>query len=1042
VGVAYAGDAAFEVARLGREGITMRSLWITPVIVVALSPALAACDEPFPEGQQRQYGSFGVEVFAMLRDELLWSGTAEQGAARSSAFAAHQGDVEWALDAVASGKVDSGMLPLLEEMLPLYEDQGGVPAAIPSLTRDTAKILDDLVADRGALEALAAMSAVVEANPEAMHSLLGALARHPIELLDPMIDLTLEMEPELTEVFRWLHRELPTLEEGYVVRADQKTFLQRLLEARIDQTNEPVGPVTMTARLDGRGSPIVVRLPDGSFPAPFVDQDGDGQVDVDAFARPVDASGQPIDLPTFAYAPTRDEQRDQLGRAIVRDAGGGSHLLYDYFDLRSSVVAYLMRDTRTLLAGGLHFDLFTAFDALLGPRAERYDQDGAYQGYVVELSPLLDLLHIVNELRRYDRLVPLIRALETVAVEREPLLRQLVVDLAKARRVFEDAPSLAADNTMLEDLQPVLWDMARHGVFRALFAAAADPRSSDMFDGLVTMLSHTGMTPTDSEVLESPRDVDEMVFTGAVPWGAPDTSDDHRSWLHKAALLMAETTHVPVIMRFLDMVEVPEVQITDDMARFYVESMAGQAWLDLGDELLEDLALQLCDEFDDLHLQAEELNLFINHDQPAVGNAIGQTGKQVRQTYGRALLAMQASGSLVALRPWVERMVAAGATQDFVRLFATLAAHYSERPYTSANGSGQVVFTSHGTGFRRLEPYLVELFQTTTLDEHLLELQVWTNQATFVHAGQTLNVADELDRFLRFLLDPDAGVVNRDGTTGIPSRRGGTIAKPSRLQIVIHAFDRIDMALEANAEAKAAWDRVDLVGVFLDLDQAGVELSNPHALDVASAIVPILADTAAQAVTEPDWQESIDTFDDDLSEALGSRGFARLVDMMRKVRDTPRHRAFVDGLIAASLQELPGSPDTDVMGAMLRVLATTGQMRIPFDAGTRLLRFAGRVLDPAKRLVFKPLETLRAIRALDEDRVTTALGQNLFVEPEVGKTPFGVLGTAFEAALRPTPGATTPMSADDLQLVMTKMRDWMRDTEKGAERLYTVIRNR
>ncbi|MCC6624747.1 MAG: hypothetical protein IT385_26085 [Deltaproteobacteria bacterium] len=1020
----------------------MRSL-VVFTTAVALPAALGACEEPFPEGEPREYGSFGVEVFAMLHDELLWSGTTEQGPVRASAFSTHKDDVVWALDAVASGKVDTGMLPLLEEMLPLYDDQpNGVPAAIPTLTRDTAAILDDLVADQGALEALAAMSAVVEANPEAMHSLLGALARHPIQLLDPMIDLTLELEPELTEVFRWLHRELPTLEEGYVVRSDQKTFLQRLLEARIDQTNEPVGPVTLTVRLDGRGTPVVTRLPDGSFPSPFVDHDADGQVDVDAFARPVDAAGLPIDLPTFVYAPARDETRDQLGRAIVKDAQGGSHLLYDYFDLRSSVVAYLMRDARTLLTDGLHFDLFTAFDGLLGPRAERFDEDGAYQGYVVELSPLLDLMHSMNELRRYERLVPLIRALETVAVEQEPLLRQIVVDLAKARRVFEDAPSLKADNTLLEDLHPVLWDMARHGVLRAMFAASSDPRTSNMFGGLVTKMKYTDLSPTDTESLVTWRDVDEMVFTGPTPWDVPDTTDAQRSWLHKAALLMAETTGVPVIMRFLDMVDVPEVMITDDMARFYTESIAGQAWLELGDDTLESLALQLVDEFDDLHLQAEELNLFMNHDQATVGNPIGASGKLVRQTYGKALLSMQASGSLEALRPWVERIVARGATQDFVKLFATLAAHYSETAYTTTNPAGQVVFTSHGTGFRKLEPYVVELFETTTFDEHLNDLQVYTDRATFVHEGQTLNVADELDRFLVWLLDPEAGVVMRDGTTGIASKKGGVIAKPSRLQIMIDAFDRIDQALAANPEAKAAWDRVDLLGVFLDLDDSGDQLKNPHALDVVSVMVPVLADAAAQAVTEPDWETGIATFVDDLEDAMGSRGFARLVDIMRKVRDTPRHRAFVDELIAVLFQEIPLSPDTDVMGATLRVLATTSQMRIPFDAGTRLLRFAGRVLDPAKRLVFKPLETLRAIRALDEERVTTALGQNLFVEPEVGKTPFGALGSAFESALRPTPGSTAVMSAEDLRVVFTKMRDWMRDTDKGAERLYTVIRNR
>ncbi|MFO0751082.1 MAG: hypothetical protein U1F43_36220 [Myxococcota bacterium] len=1016
----------------------MLRLFASVTVLSATAAALlAACEDPFPAENTRVYGTFGAEVYDILKNEFLWSGTQAEGEARAGAFTTHKDDVVWALDTLATGKVRDGMLPLLDKFLPLYDDKAdGTAGAIPSLTRDTAKILDKLVADRPALEAMAAMGAAVEANPGATTHLLGTLARHPIQLLDPMIDMTLDLEPELTEVFRWLHRELPAKEEKYVVRSDEKTFMQRLLDVNIDVTTEPIGPVTLSARLDGRGAPVVMKLPNGQYPAPFVDQDGDGLVDIDAYARPVDAGGTPIDMPTFAHAPTAGEERDQLGRAIVHDAQGAAQLVYDYFDLRQSVIAYLMRDGRKLMADGVQYDLFTAFDALLGGRVTRSDADGSYTGFDVEHAPFLDLMFALNELRRYDRLVPLIRVLEFLSQDREPLLRQLVVDMAKTRRIMHDAPSLAANNTMFEDVHPVLSDMAKAGVLRDLFAASKDPRSATLFDGLKTMMKYTGLTPTDMTLLQTSSDVDAMQFVNPTPWDEIDTDDSQRSWLQKGTLLMAETTHVPVIMRFLDRVDVPEVQITPDMAQFYVDAIAGVCKLDLGDEFLENLAVQIVAEFDDTDLSAEELNLFLNHDQTAVGNPIGKSGQQVRKTYGQALLAMQTSKSLYSLQPWAERMVAKGQGETFIRLFAVLAAHYSETAYETPG------FKSYGTGFRRMEPYLVKVFDETDLDEHLMDLQVWSDSATVDVGGETVNVADELDRFLRWMLDTDAGVVLRNGLTSIPSRKGGTIDRPSRLQILMNAFDEINAALNDAPEAKAAWDRVDLLGIFLDMNDAGTELENPHALEVLVKLLPILSDEAAQAVSEPDWQESIANFVNDLSDAMGSRGFTALVDSVRKIRDTPRHKAFLDGMLAAMFQEEPDGPDTDLFGATLQLLATTGQMRIPFDAGTRMLRFVGNILDPADRLVFKPMETLKAMRALDPDRVTSELAKNLLVEPEVGYTPLGALGDSFKAGLRPTPGATGVFSADDLFTVFSKMRDWMNDGERGAERLYKVIKNR
>lgn len=1001
-------------------------------LLIASAAAIGACDEPFPDKPVYTYGDFGTEVFAMLHDEFLWSGTPAEGSARATAFTGHQSDVTWALNTLTQGKVQHGMLPLLEEFLPLYADKAdGKPGALPTMTRDLAGIMDDLVADDGVLEAVARLGTAPEANPNAITHFLGSVARHPIQMLDRMVEMTLDLEPELTELFKYLYRELPTLEEGYIVRSDQKTFLQRLLGVSVDVTTEPIGPPVYSARIDGRGTPVVNRLPNGQFPAPFVDNNGDGLVDIDAYSRPLDGNGNVIDMPTFAYQPKAGETRDQLGRAIVETT-----LVYDYFDLRQSLIAFLMRDGRQLIADGVHFDLFTAFDALLGGRVNRSDADGLYTGFYVEDAPLLDLVYVLNELRRYDHLAPMIRAVQQLVSEKEFLFRQLFMDIAKVRRIFHDAPSLAPGNACMEDMHPVLARIAKAGGLRDLFRASREAGTDGMWDAMVRMMGNTGMNfPFDMSLLETPADVDILNFTNPTDWSTPDTEDAQRSWLQKAAYLIADTKNAACNMKLFDIVEVEEISITTDMAHLYITSIADQAVLDLTPDFLEEAAIQLAPEFDDVNLQAVELNLYMNHNQTATGNPVGRQGIQIRNLYGPALLALQASGNLAALRPWVTRLVNRGLADDFVNLFDVLAHHYSETKST-VNG-----FVSEGTGFRKLEPYLIKVFQETDFGEHFLTMAAWADQATFQVDGQTYNVADELDRFLVWMLDSESGIAKRNGDTTVPSRRGGVIEKPSRFQILMDAFDRIDNALTADPAARAAWDNVDLLGMFMDLDDNG-ELKNQHALEVMVKLMPILADEAAQAVTEPDWNDSLETLVPDLSDAMGSRGFTALVDAMRKIKDTPKYHAFVDELLNANMAETPAAEDQDLMGASLKVLATVGQIRLPIDAGTRLLHFVGRLLDPAKRRVMNQMETLRDMRAFDKDSVTSDLAINMFVEPEVGHTPIGAILDAMKAGLRPDPSVTTPFEASDLKVVFSKMASWLRDDEKGMEQLYQVIKSR
>ncbi len=998
-----------------------------------LSTGLTSCEsEPFPETHDRVYGDFGTEMFQMLHDEFLWSGDQVAGESRALAFGANRQDLIWAFNTLNTGVVETSALPFLDAILPLYDPRAdGSPGAMPTMTRDMGEQLDLLTLDPRTMDAMARMNTALDANPYASLRLIGGLIKHPMPLLDPLIDMTLDLEPELTELFRWLHRELPTLEDEYVESPFERSLQQRLLHTQLEVTAEPLGPPTMTTFMDGRGAPVIRRLPSGELPPPFVDTNGDGSADVDQFGRPVDIMGLPVPMPTFATSGTIGEERDQLGRAFV-----AGELVYEYFDVRRSVLAYVLRDVRELLADGIHFDMFSALEGLLGGRVTRQDDDGAFTGFFIESAPLLDLLYQVNELRRYPRIVQLTRALEHTAKEQGLLFRQLLNDFADVRDIFKGAPDLAATNTLFDDLHPILSSMAKHGIFRDFFAVSVTPEAQGTFQAIATMMKFTGLQlPTDPLLLDTPGQVDNLQFINPTNWDVPDTTEAQMSMMQQAAMLIADTRGVPIYLNLFDQVVVEEVVITDDMGRFYIEAIGGAAVLQFDNALLETLAVDLVHEFDSLMPSAEELNLFINHPQPSVGNPVCKQGFQVRNHFGSSLYALQASGGLRSLRPWIEKIVAKGRTDDFVALFEVLALNYSE---LERNDNG---VQSTGTGFRKLEPYLIRAFEDTQMPDHLMRLQGWLHETNFMHNGESINVADEFDAFLNYLLDDASGATTRRGETTIVSPSGRTINGPSRLQLIVHAFDMMDEVLSQNPAAQAAWDRIDMVGQFINTDGNGNFL-NPHFLELMLTLMPILAEDVAQSVSEPDWNSGIDTFISDIEDVVGSRGFTALADTLAKVRDTPRHRAFVDTLITSLFEEQPPEGQPDLFGSLLQALSTLSQIRIPTDAATQLARGMAPLMNPDKRFVFRALESLRELRARDTNGVLRGLGENLFAEPEFGQMPLRILMDGFKTAMRVAPGAIGAYSAEDYDKVIKDFAGWMRDDIKGAERLYTVIRSR
>jgi hypothetical protein len=1010
---------------------------------LACAALLTGCADPLPEPPVRTLGTFGEEAFRFLRAELARSGTPEEGATRAETLDDHRPGLVADLDHAVSGRVKTDLLAVLEAWLPLYAPEAvALGAAIPALTRDLADLLDLVVADAPLRDALAGAGSRARAYPNALVSLIGAVARHPRSLGGDLLTLAKALEPQLTELFRYLALELPTLTPDGPRRPGERTLLGRMADLTLTPGSTPMGPPAWAVRLDDRGAMRLDPAWAGAMPHGFSDADADGQPDLDPRGRLVGPDGTPVEVAPFAArSQVAGVTHDSHGRAV-----SGSLFIYDYVDLRTSALAFLLRDARRLLARGGHLDLFTAAEALIGPRVDRSDADGAYQGHDVSRAPLLDVAHAVNALRAYPRLLPLMRSFAFLVRDREVLLRNLVSELAHARAITAEAGDVEGWLNFLADATPVLDRLARHGGLRALVASATHPATADLVPAFRTMLRHSGLNlPADMDVLARPSDVDALTFRDATPWDVPDTYDSDRSWLHKCFLLIADTAGAPAFLKLLDQFDVRELVITDDMATFYIDAIAGQAELDLGSAVLEQLAVTTAAEFDDTALSAEELNLFMNHDQVLLGNPVGLQGIPVRERYGPALLALQASGGLDALRPWVTRVVEAGHGDDIVAIFQLLAAHWGETAYEVPG------LWARGTGLRVLEPTVVRLLEETRLAPLLIELAAWADGATFEADGETLNVADEVDAFLRWWVAPSGDARTRDGQDVLRLATGDLVSPPSRLQLLMHALGDLDDALDAAPEARAAWDRADVLGLFLDLAPDGT-LANAHLLDLLVALAPVLADAVAEDVARPEYLGELEEVTPDLEAFAGSRGFAAIVAAMRRVRDEAPLRALADGLLVAMLEEEPPAAAegetarADLFGGLLRLAVSAIHDAALHDALTPVLRFVGRALDPERRRVMRAVDSVLAMRASDPGRVGDALVANLFDEPEVQRFPWLTVMDAFEAVLREDPrlgrGGAAPLTAGDLGAIAGRVRDFLRDERTGMERVYRIILSR
>lgn len=1030
-------------------------------MMLGLGVTLAGCrTERIAERQPVVYEDFGTEVTRVLHQEMRYA--EYDPAAKMAVVDENRDDLIWALNRMVDEPVYSGLQTALESILPHYDhhltDTACVDDAqcleansfchpkeglcaergkLPRITRRLQDLLSRMQSPQ--FDALAKLAASHGAPPDAFNRLVYRVLAYDGEIFGPVQRLVTEQEPMLTEILRWAHRKILALQDTDPPATP--TFGEKLLQ--VVDSGLDTGAPSWAVVLDDNGNPVV-NTEAGVPYDPFLDGNGDGVVDVDGEGDPIDVVGNKIVMPVFSDTPFGGESRDVYGLAQMT-----SQPLFAYFDVKKTLLGMLVWNLHPMVGDGVIWDLFTAFDGLLGLKNTNTDEDGTYPGFDAAQNPLLDVMHGLREVRRYPRLPQLMACLKALVQQHPQLVGELLTELGKTVKIFEGPDRLTPGNTLFDDLHVELEYLAETGLLSEVLRAFDDPRMDGLADGMYNMMAYTDIQLGDpntelacnsvSACQQRLAEIKSLPFGAPTPWSSPDTVEENKSIQQKFLQLVWDVYEKEYAINLFNILGLGFLEITDNMASYYVQAMAGTAVLE-APGIPGSLVVPFIDEFEDEYPSAEEFGLFMNHHHGFLGNAVCKQDIDVKDHHGRWLLAFDRTGALEAFKPIAEAFANLDDTQAFARLFSVLHFHYGSLIIDDPNG----ITTQHGTNMRALEEPLSRMAGETLFLDKTVALVRAMNQMTVTHGGETLSPTDELVALVTYLLDTGAGVTTYTGEPVYAGDGVTPIPNPSRLQVLLHAFDKMDTQLASTPASKAAWERIDLLGYLLDVDANG-ELVNPTTVPLVVNLVPILADDLATSFNEPTYEQDLNQEIDDLAEFFESRGFSYLHSVMSLVRDDePRYgdlKLLLDDLLYQATDASLGG-DQDLFGALLAVLSDVLQSRIDCNAGKQLLRWFAEVIKPDDRYLFELVELMTYLYEADTERVFVELGKNLFREQRPGIFAINIIGRVVKAIHRVDPSARDSYTEQDYEHIITRLSDYLIDEERGLERMYNIVNDR
>ncbi len=291
-----------------------------------------------------------------------------------------------------------------------------------------------------------------------------------------------------------------------------------------------------------------------------------------------------------------------------------------------------------------------------------------------------------------------------------------------------------------------------------------------------------------------------------------------------------------------------------------------------------------------------------------------------------------------------------------------------------------------------------------------------------------------------------------DGAGGRPRRY------LSPLYLLVDGLAAMDRALERDPARLTRWrtGRTALAEQLLrPTTGATLRLANRRTHAALRVLVPFVRARLAEHRAAGDLGAWADGLTARAEASLGSAATSAALAFLRAVEADPEARDAIAGLVAYLVDA--GSAN-DAFDTTLLALADLLQV-LEDDANlTPLLRALAAALAPNARAAVDDgaaldtsgsttddtLTLIRRVDALDDRRALLAVLANVVSLPDDGEaeTPLETLVDVIAEVNRHSPGAGGPLDAADHRRILETTRDFLRDEDRGLERLYRVVQER
>lgn len=1072
--------------------------------------AMPGCNEEIvPKREVRDYGSFGTELYNIVYANSVRS--AEHGSPEFlAAFGAHRDAFIDAVDASAPKSELEDLNQVFVNIVPLYENMlyPGTLRKISAVADELRNDPEALAGINWIAESPRLLARPEQTNPFALVFGYDALP----DLTDLMLSLLLK-NASRTDAGRnatnQLLKEFSIVLADAEPDADPGRFSRKIVDFLLkpspdyapDLSYEPQTAV----KLDARGWPLTAEIGGSRVFAPFVDGDGDGLPDGNGngfFVLNNGALAAPFE--SFGALPDTVDFGGENGMMRV-----GGTPAFETFDLQQTPIAYLVRESSALLEDDSLDKGLRSLKALLGDGLKAADENGDYVGFS-GTTPVAELMAAVLTTLDHDSVGPNFEAAIRLLNENRDVVARIVADAEKIADIIDETPSnFTLRNDLIDRLLPELLKIAETpGLLADLFVALDDPMSAQIAPILAELAqrrkSFVSVDPAGSyescfQACDSALEVgtfdrlnciracprDEILGIEKVDHSAPE-SLENRSLMQRVTHLMWETSEVRYDVE-TELLTVGNADLTaagaalgtlisfDNLAEAYLKTITGDLRLadhlsptflslagllgESGSTTVAELLSMLVKNMFDLSLSveptaAEVTRLFNRNIISSQGEnyrfdlnaARCRSGFKCLEVNADALYAIEATGLVDALYPVIKVFNDYGKSAILARVISILFEYYTTQDVKYVDASGKAL-PLNPSDFRSFEPVLVRALEETGIVE---DFGSFGAALLAVDLSDGTRLTDRFEKFVAYILAPDANLRNLKGESAAVGRAGNVISplSPAYLYIVPirDIFDFLDENPTVKDELKDFASRLaDMTIRTRKTDGGGAEFEKPAGIKLIADLLDVMYGIyreKTEAGTRSQWIEN--EAKPDLVSFVSGRlpyAFFMLFDQLGKtpegfsrIRRFARHMIEAD---AAFSYHLPGA----VYAASSMILE---QNRL--DA---LLRFISNPIDPDRTwttegfsqlsFIVTLLTCVDAFNECDPKHAFNGVFYRLFETRTRDRMNIVRLLDVAQDLFRRVPGSKEQRTPEDEKVLFDFIVDLFDDGDRGVERIYGVI---